>query len=56
MNMKLASHTNLVNDPSGPKDFEHNSISQKMRQIDNIKIFCHFKNFEIMENVIVVTF
>ena len=64
MIMKLTGLRDLVGATSDPKGFGHNFISKKMRLMQkkcltwlgNIRIFYHFRSFEIVKNVIMFTF
>ena len=57
MIMKLTGIRDLVWAPSDPREFDHNSISKKMRPmrkksltwLRNIRIFYHFKSFEMVK-------
>ena len=64
MIMKLTGLRDLVGATPDPKGFGHNSISKKMRLMQknyltwlgNIRIFYHFRSFEMVKNVIMFTF
>ena len=64
MIMKLTGLRELVGATSDPKGFGHNSISKKMRLMQkksltwlgNIRIFYHFRSFEMVKNVVMFTF